>query len=178
MNLHASARDSLSAWSPPDAAQAVLRAEYVAHLDANPDGVWRTCLPEHVTASAIVLDEQATSTMLVLHAKLGLWVQPGGHCEAGDASLAQTALREGREETGLGELRLHPAPVRLSRHGAPCGAQTHFDVQYAVFAAQHACPTVSAESHDVRWFDVTALPSALADGVRDSVRSAAAAISR
>ena len=69
----------------------------------------------HFTGSAIVVDEAGARTLLVHHAKSGAWFQPGGHIEPGDATLAEAALREAREETGL--------DVRLARHAA-CSTST------------------------------------------------------
>jgi 8-oxo-dGTP pyrophosphatase MutT (NUDIX family) len=130
--------------------------------------------PAHVTASAVVIDPAGARTCLVLHGKLGLWVQPGGHIEPTDTSIPRAAAREAREETGLHGLVL-PGPLRLARHPAPCGvpgADWHLDVQH-VLVADPLPPTVSDESHDVAWFDVEDLPEGTAPGVHDAVRRAA-----
>jgi len=132
----------------------------------------RTACPSHVTASAIVLSPDGRRTCLVLHGRIGLWVQPGGHLEPGDVTLAAAAAREVFEETGLSG-RVLPELACLSRHRAPCAPDVdwHLDVQH-VLVAESQTPRVSAESRDVRWWDVTDLPDELARGVQASVRRA------
>ena len=106
-----------------------------------------------------MLDASRRHVLLVLHKKVGLWLQPGGHCEPGDSSLAQAALREAVEETGVAGLRLaSDSPVHLDRHRAPCGARWHLDVRFLLSAPDGAPVAVSDESDDVRWWPVDALP--------------------
>jgi 8-oxo-dGTP pyrophosphatase MutT (NUDIX family) len=58
--------------------------------------------PGHFTASAFVLSPDRASVLLVHHAKLGRWLQPGGHFEPGDqGDVLAAACREVREETGI-----------------------------------------------------------------------------
>jgi len=125
---------------------------------ARPDGLRRTARPDHVTASAVVLDPSGATVLLVLHRKVGLWLQPSGHVDDGDASLAAAAVREATEETGVAGLAADAVPVRLDRHPAPCGARHHLDVQFLVRAPRRASPVVSEESLAVRWWPVDALP--------------------
>ena len=134
-----------------------------AWLDAlrHPDALRRSHHPDHLTASAVVLSGQ--QVLLVLHRKVGLWLQPGGHVDDDDTSLAAAALREATEETGVAGLVVDPAPLRLDRHPAPCGAEHHLDVQFLVTAPAAAVPVVSAESLDVRWWPVGALPEQRVD---------------
>lgn len=133
--------------------QAELRQAYLDHLAAHPDGMWKACHAGHVTASALVVDPERGRVLLTLHRKLRMWLQMGGHCEPGDASLAAAALREATEESGIAGLTLLAGgPVRLDRHPIPPPCHWHFDVQYAAVAAPDAAHAISEESLDLRWF--------------------------
>lgn len=136
--------------------QPELRKEFLAAEAAGAFG--KGDRPDHLTASAVVLSPDRRQVLLVLHKKVGLWLQPGGHAEAADRSLAQAALREAREETGAPELVLvSDRPVHLDRHRAPCGARWHLDVRF-LLTAPAGRVEVSDESSDVRWWPVDALP--------------------
>ncbi|MER5544506.1 NUDIX hydrolase [Streptomyces sp. NPDC001118] len=131
--------------------QEELRQAYLDHLAAHPDGMWKACHTGHVTASGLVIDPERDRVLLTLHRKLRMWLQMGGHCEPGDATLAQAALREATEESGIAGLTLlSGGPVRLDRHHTPCA--WHLDVQYAAVAPDGAVEAISDESLDLRWF--------------------------
>ncbi|MFJ1736020.1 NUDIX hydrolase [Streptomyces sp. NPDC088254] len=124
---------------------------YLEHLQTHPDGMWKACEAGHITASALVIDPARGRVLLTLHRKLRMWLQMGGHCEPGDATLADAALREATEESGIAGLNLLPGgPVRLDRHLTPCA--WHLDVQYAALAPDGALEAISDESLDLRWF--------------------------
>ncbi|POM24787.1 NUDIX domain protein [Actinomadura rubteroloni] len=158
--LHADAVRVLSGWTAPDAGQDELRAVFLEHLASHPDGTRRACAPGHITASTALLDASGTRVLLTLHGKLKRWLQLGGHCEDGDATLAAAALREATEESGIAGLRLDPVPVSLDRHRVPChpGGSWHLDVEFRATAPPGAVPVISDESDDLRWFPVDALP--------------------
>ncbi|MER7741389.1 NUDIX hydrolase [Streptomyces sp. NPDC096538] len=146
--------------------QPELRDAYLEHLAAHPDGLWKACGAGHVTASALVVDPERGRVLLTLHRKLRMWLQMGGHCEPGDATLAAAALREATEESGVtGLTLLAGGPVRLDRHPIPPPCHCHFDVQYAALAAPDAVHAVSDESLDVRWFPYAEVPSVADDSV-------------
>lgn len=121
----------------------------------HPDAFQRTHLPGHITGSAFIVSDDFKQTLLVHHAKLNKWLQPGGHAD-GDRNVARVALREAREETGVEvltlvtpeifDLDIHPIPTRkdFPRHD-------HFDVRYLVKASTNHKIMVSEESHDVKW---------------------------
>ncbi|MFG3047905.1 NUDIX hydrolase [Streptomyces sp. NPDC048241] len=133
--------------------QPELRDAYLAHLAAQPDGMWKSCHAGHLTASALVIDPKHDRVLLTLHKKLRMWLQMGGHCEPGDISVAGAALREATEESGIAGLTLLPGgPVRLDRHPIPAPCHWHYDVQYAVLAPRGAEHAISDESLDLRWF--------------------------
>lgn len=160
--LHDDALAVLTGWGAPSPVQERLRDEYVDHLRRHPDGLHRSCRPDHITASTVVLSRDADAVLLTLHAKAGAWFQLGGHLEASDASLAGAALREAVEESGLSGLQLDPRPLQLDIHTVPfCGGRgtRHLDVRFLAVAPEDADHTVSAESLDVRWWPVDRLPN-------------------
>lgn len=166
-------RSQLHDYAPTEPGQQALRRDFLVRLDAG--ALRREDQPSHLTASAVVLDASRRAVLLVLHRKVGLWLQPGGHLEDGDTDLAAAALREAVEETGVADLQLaSTVPFRLDRHAAPCGARHHLDVQFLVRARDAATPAVSEESLDVRWFALDALPQQRID-LRPMVDAALAA---
>jgi 8-oxo-dGTP pyrophosphatase MutT (NUDIX family) len=166
--LHDDALATLQAWSPPTADQAALRERYVAHLESHPDGMTRSCRPDHLTASTVVLSHDLSHVLLTLHAKARQWFQLGGHAEPGDRTLAGAALREATEESGLLGLWVRLAPVHLDEHEVPfCGSPDrgdglvvhHLDVRFLAVAPPGVVPRVSEESLDLRWWPVDDLPN-------------------
>jgi 8-oxo-dGTP pyrophosphatase MutT (NUDIX family) len=139
-----------------------LRDDYLRHLEAHPDGLLRSCFPDHLTAGTLVLSPGLDAVLLNLHRKARRWFAFGGHHEPGDASLGATALREATEESGITGLRFDPEPVHLDRHTVgfcdPRGTVHHLDVRYAAVAPTEADPAVSEESLEVRWWPLTGLP--------------------
>ncbi|MGK4597653.1 NUDIX hydrolase [Amycolatopsis sp. w19] len=166
MTLHDDVVSTLSGWRPVDAAQESLRQAYLGFLAARDDACRRECAAGHVTASAVLLDADGENVLLTLHPRVGRWLQLGGHCEPGDATLADAALREAREESGIEDLVIDPAPVHLDVHPITCslGVPTrHFDVRFVVRAPRGAQPVQSDESDDLRWWPVNSLPKGSED---------------
>ncbi|SED72646.1 8-oxo-dGTP pyrophosphatase MutT, NUDIX family [Streptomyces sp. 2231.1] len=155
--------------------QEELRQVYLDHLATHPDGLWKACGDGHITASALVIDPERGRVLLTLHRKLRMWLQMGGHCEPADATLAEAALREAAEESGIasGLTLLSGGPVRLDRHHTPCA--WHLDVQYAALAPAGAVEAISDESLDLRWFPYAEVAD-VADG--SVVRLLEAALAR
>jgi 8-oxo-dGTP pyrophosphatase MutT (NUDIX family) len=172
VTLHEDATAVLTRWTPPDAEQAALREHYLRHLAEHSDGMWRSSRPEHITASALVVDAGQNRVLLTLHRLVGAWLQLGGHCEPGDTTLTGAALREATEESGLSDLKIDPEPLQLSRHlleAGGCKGAYHLDVQFLVTATAGTDYVVSEESHDLAWFAVDALPPDLDHSVTSLV---------
>ena len=162
MSLHADAVSTLTGWKPDSEPQEALRQAFLGFLAARADACQRSCEPGHITASAVVLDASAENVLLTLHPRVGRWLQLGGHCEPSDATLVDAALREATEESGIRGLRIEPMPLHIDVHPITCslGKPTrHFDVRFLVRAPVGAKPVRSAESVDLQWWPVEALPS-------------------
>lgn len=167
-------RGLLTTWPSPTAEQEALRLEYLAHLDAHEAATDRSGPPAHFTASCLVVDPGAEHVLLTLHPKVGRWLQFGGHLEENDSSVAAGALREALEESGLttATLQLRPGLAQLDRHALGSGftrCTEHLDLRWIAVAADGAVPVVSAESIDVAWWPVQALPTDCDDSIRDLV---------
>lgn len=105
--------------------------------------------PTHVTASGIVVGSRGT--VLHLHKRLGIWMQPGGHIDAGETPDV-AARREAMEELGL--VVEHPPSgpclVNLDVHEAALG-HTHLDLRYLLLAGDDDPHPPPGESPDARW---------------------------
>ncbi len=140
-------------------------ARILALVESSPDCFERTCRPGHITGSAWVLSHDRKRCLLVHHAKLDRWLQPGGHAD-GENEIAEVALREVREETGLTRLALPTidgllVPLDLDVHLIPArvkdgelieDAHEHHDVRFLVIAEPEQDIVLSEESHDLDWF--------------------------
>ena len=121
----------------------------------------KDCWRGHVTGSAWVLSLDARACLLILHRKLGKWLQPGGHSD-GSADTWAVALREAEEETGLKvrlasdeifDLDVHEIPARGTQP-----AHLHFDVRFAMWADGSSTPTASDESNAALWVPLEDVP--------------------
>ena len=162
MSVRQSAIALLREWKAPNRGQDSLRHAVLAFLDTRDDACLRECVPGHVTASALVLDDSGGQVLLTLHPRLGRWVQLGGHCEPDDGDIVAAALREATEESGVDGLRIEPDLVAINVHALTCslGVPTrHLDLQFVAHAPAGAQIAVSDESVDLRWWPIDALPT-------------------
>lgn len=165
-HLHADVQAVLAAMPiEPGDRQSAVREGFYALLAARSDATRRACVPGHITASVVLLDATGDRVLLTLHPRVGLWVQVGGHVEDDDPSLLAAARREATEESGIEGIDIEPIPFDLDVHAITCslGQPTrHFDVRFVGHAPAGAEPVMSAESDDLRWFDLDALPAQVA----------------
>lgn len=138
------------------------RQAFIELLERASDPASRTHFePGHVTASVYVVDPATSRLLLHHHRRLDRWLQMGGHIEA-DETPQQAALREGAEESGLGDLELlTDSIVDLDVHFIPGSEKKgepghhHFDVRYvATTAAPAAIALAAAESKGLEWLEL------------------------
>ena len=113
--------------------------------------------PAHFTGSAVVADPSGTRVVMLHHAKLNRWLQPGGHAETADGGdLRLTATREAREETGLEVELLSSAPLDVDVHTIPARSSEpshrHLDVRFLFIAKNPEALTYNPnESFGAQW---------------------------
>ncbi|MCQ3807616.1 MAG: NUDIX hydrolase [Acidimicrobiaceae bacterium] len=130
-------------------------------LEQNPAPLDRRERPGHFTASALVVNEQRDRALLLHHAKLRIWVQPGGHAD-GNANLLAVALSEATEETGISGLRIWSEAIDLDVHRVDPpteDAHLHHDVRFLALAPCAAVVDPNHESTAHRWAALEELPS-------------------
>ena len=136
-------------------------SRFVGFLSAHPDGFERSLQAGHVTGSAWLFDVSGLHVLLINHKKLGMRIQLGGHAD-GDGDILRVAMREAREESGLGSIE--PVSTRIfdidvhqipARPGEP--EHLHWDVRHALRATGDEECTPSDESHELRWVEIANL---------------------
>ncbi|PPT84255.1 NUDIX hydrolase [Xanthomonas arboricola pv. zantedeschiae] len=143
----------------PDEAE--LAEQFAQLLDDATNPFLRERVEGHFTGSAWVVSADGTRTLLTHHRKLQRWLQLGGHAD-GDRDLAQVALREAQEESGLTDLRLADVAIfDLDRHWIPergeVAGHWHYDARYVVMAGADEAFEVSEESLALAWRPVAEL---------------------
>ena len=142
----ASVRAMASTFDAGDDDRARWSLERLEHLlDTSPAPFSRTAYdPGHITASGLVLTPSRDAVLLIYHERLERWLQPGGHVEASDKSVADAARREVVEETDIRVDDLDAALVAIDVHGIPAtqSEPTHFhhDFMFRFHLRQPASP--------------------------------------
>ena len=109
--------------------------------------------PGHVTASAFVVDGSGTRMLLIHHAKLRKWLQPGGHVDEGEDVLT-AAIREVAEETGVEGTLIQDGVFDIDVHEIPPNGgrprHNHYDIRFLLRATSDVLVD-SDEVLGVRW---------------------------
>jgi 8-oxo-dGTP pyrophosphatase MutT (NUDIX family) len=136
---------------PASPREAAARQRFLAELAVLDSPCDEHASTVHVTASAIVVGPRGT--VLHRHKRLGIWMQPGGHIDTGEAPDA-AACREAIEELGLAVRHPTGGPhlIHLDVHDAALG-HTHLDLRYLLFGEDAEPAPPPGESPDARWCD-------------------------
>lgn len=167
MSELASAIEALEGFVPEESVQAVAKCSMLEFLAEHPDALHRSCLLGHLTSSAIVVNHAGDRALFMLHAKAKKWFQPGGHAD-GMSDMAEVALKEATEETGISGLVVEAGPIDLDVHRVHFKgeqAHLHLDFRYLIRAPKGAMEVGNEESLALAWLDLDGLAEL---GVDDS----------
>ena len=115
----------------------------------------------HITASAWIVSPERSEVLLTHHAKLGIWVQLGGHTDVGE-DWAEAAFREAGEESGLEKLRFISRNLfDLDIHRIPARTDTpahdHYDLRFLIEADPSDPLVITDESKALSWVPLSDL---------------------
>ena len=122
---------------------------------------WVRSTSLHVTASALIVHPPSERVLLRWHARQRAWLQVGGHGDPGEVDPLMIAMREGREETGLGDLVAWPdgrivhvviVPVPAAKHEP---AHEHADVRFVLATEQPDRARPENPTAALRWLSIS-----------------------
>ncbi|MCB1556434.1 MAG: NUDIX hydrolase [Alphaproteobacteria bacterium] len=129
----------------------------IAFITAHEDAFARSCVPGHVTGSAVLISRDGTKILLNRHKKLGRWMHFGGHAD-GSADILDVARRELAEESGIEtaepvsravfDVDVHTIPANATK-GEP--EHKHYDIRYLFRCSDNDSFVCSDESTELRW---------------------------
>jgi 8-oxo-dGTP pyrophosphatase MutT (NUDIX family) len=154
--------DQLKQYQTEFSEEAVFIEKFLTLLQ-HPRAFHRDHLPGHMTGSAWIINHDRTKVLLIHHAKLDRWLQPGGHAD-GDENILAVARKEAEEETGLQNLTLlHSGLFDIDIHMIPerkdFPRHDHYDIRFAFEAAEDERLEISPESKDLAWISIDDLAS-------------------
>lgn len=146
----------LNAYNPATAEEKVYKKQIIQFITDNPSCFERSLTTGHIAASALLLNNDHSKILLMHHAKLDLWVQPGGHCDGNNNPL-EVAIKEVQEETGLTtvipvstdifDIDIHLIPAR--KHEP---AHYHYDIRFLLYTPHEDQIVKNHESKELKWF--------------------------
>lgn len=154
----------LQALSTHDTQEVEMIQRMIHFINTHPNPMDQKLEVGHLTGSAWIVNKERTKALFTHHAKLGMWLQLGGHAESQDQSIRDTAIREAQEESGLKSVKLlsenilsidiHMIP---ERKGFP--DHLHYDVQFLFEADENESLEISEESKDLKWIAFDEVPN-------------------
>ncbi|MEU0465483.1 NUDIX domain-containing protein [Amycolatopsis sp. NPDC006131] len=134
-------------------------------------------IPLHVTGSAVIVHPESRRVLLRWHQRQQAWLQVGGHGDPGETDPLVIALREGREETGLTDLRpwptadlLHAVVVPVPAKGAE-PAHEHADLRYVLATGQPEAARPEKPDAPLKWLPLDeAIDAVSEDNLRETLR--------
>lgn len=117
----------------------------------------------HITASSWLVNKENDKALLLHHAKLNIWVQPGGHCD-GDHDILQVALKEAREESGINNIKalsdqIFDIDIHLIPESKKEKAHFHYDIRFLLQVIGDEQVALNEESKNFIWIDKNNYPN-------------------
>lgn len=158
-------RELLQHYHPTDPGEQLSKQRMLQFLETHHDCFERACVSGHFTASSWLLNKDGSQALLLLHGKLNIWLQAGGHCD-GDPNMLRVAIKEAQEESGIIDIKpvsesIFDIDVHLIPPHGPDPEHYHYDVRFLLQVQSDEPLICSPESQALQWFgkDKTQLPN-------------------
>lgn len=120
----------------------------------------------HMTSSGLIMNQTLDKILMVHHNIYKTWAWTGGHAD-GDDDLLKVAIKEGKEETGLQNLKvlsdriatvdILPVYAHIKK-GQAVPTHLHLNVSYVLIADENEPLVVNqAENSGVKWVAMDAI---------------------
>ena len=139
--------------------ESVVVERFIDFITTCEDCSERSHLDRHLTGAAWLVNQAHSHVLLTHHRRLNMWLQLGGHAD-GNIDIVEVATREAYEESGLRQMQLISEEVfDLDIHAIPASGgvpeHEHYDIRYAFEVKGDETYTVSDESNDLRWVEIS-----------------------
>lgn len=158
-------KEQLEMYTPFNEQESIDKQTFLTFIDTFDDVLTRKNIFGHLTASAFVVNEDFTKSLIVNHNIFGGFIYSGGHAD-GEFDLLSVAIREVEEETGLkviplinGDIfALQALPIKGHvKKGKYVSAHVHYDVLYLLLAKNSDMNNIrvlESENSQVKWVDL------------------------
>ena len=154
----------ISKYKPFNKQEEIDKKVILDFINSFEDIITRKNLFGHITASALVVNETFTHTLLVNHNIFGGYIYPGGHAD-GIYDLQKVAIREVKEETGIDVIpfnkdifAIQSLPIKgHTRKGKYVNSHIHYDILYLLIAKNQDMNKIrilEEENSSVKWVKI------------------------
>lgn len=157
--------DLLEKYTPFFPEEIEYKKQILEFVQRCPNCFERSLEEGHITASSWLLSSCKKKALLLHHAKLDIWCQPGGHADGNPDPLA-VALQEAKEESGIQEIiPLENGVFDIDVHKIPAHKlikeHLHYDIRFLLQVSSNAPALLNEESKGYVWIEPndTALPT-------------------
>lgn len=146
----------LHEYIPQEAPEIAAKERIVSFVEREPNCFERSLECGHITASAWLVSRDFSKALLMLHTKLGIWVQLGGHSD-GNPDVLAVAIQEAREESGIQGIRavsdkIFDLDVHLIPSSPGIKEHHHYDIRFLLQVATDEEVVQNRESKALQWF--------------------------
>lgn len=153
--------EEIKNYTPANEQEQHDKEQMLAFMQANKNCLTRENTVAHFTTSIWTVNKEHTKVLMVYHNIYDSWAWVGGHAD-GVENLAEVALRELQEETGVKNARLVSDEIfsletlTVDGHikrGAYVSSHLHFNITYLAEAEESETLVVKEdENQAVKWF--------------------------